>query len=151
MSSSISKLSKCEHRDVTARKSERAHFLVSPRSCVSQTIRLSFQQQRRSQSVAKTISDMTIDFTDKYEFDEQSFVEHYLLDYSSNQDIADIDDICCVLDNDYDDDKRERLAKAGYFDMTINELRSELRTLKRKVLTQAFHDYLITHYITPEL
>lgn len=61
MSSSIlklSKLSKCEHRDVTARKSKRAHFLASPRSCVSQTIRLSFQQQRRSQSVAKTISDM---------------------------------------------------------------------------------------------
>lgn len=89
---------------------------------------------------------MTIDFTDKYEFDEQSFVEHFLLDYSSNQDIADIDDICCVLDNDYDDDKRERLAKAGYFDMTINELRSELRTLKRKVLAEAFQDYLSTHY-----
>lgn len=88
-----------------------------------------------------------------YSFDEQTFVEHYLLDYSSNQDIADIDDICCVLDGEYgdDDDKEQRLKQAGYFDMSIRELRKELHDLKRKVLTQAFHDYLITHYITPEL
>ena len=82
-----------------------------------------------------------------YNFGEQTFVEHYLLDYSSNQDIADIDDIYCVIDGEYDDDKEQRLNDAGYFDMSIRELRKELHDLKRRVLEQAFHDYLLTHYI----
>lgn len=83
-----------------------------------------------------------------YNFDEQTFVEHYLRDYSSNQDIADIDDICCVIDGEYNDDadKEQRLTDAGYFDMSIRELRKELHDLKRKVLEQAFRDYLSLQY-----
>lgn len=83
---------------------------------------------------------------DNYEFDEQAFVEHFLIDYNC-QEIGDIDDICCVLDREYEDhDKIVRLAKAGYFNMTDDELRKELRTLERKVLQQAFVDYLNTYY-----
>ena len=83
-----------------------------------------------------------------FEFDEDSFLEQYLQDYYQNDDIAVINDICVVLDHEYEDDPERTadLRDAGLLDMTEEELKEELNELERKVLAQAFEDYLNTHH-----
>lgn len=79
------------------------------------------------------------------EFDEQRFIELYHPNYNC-QDIADSDDIAKVLHNDYDEDQEEYLREAGYFDMTIDELKAEQAMIDRRILGDAFENYLNTHY-----
>ena len=82
----------------------------------------------------------------EYNFDEQGFVEHFHPNYNC-QAIADIDDICCVLDREYEDhDKVVSLSKAVYFDMTDEELKQELHELQGRVLADAMRNYLQEHY-----
>lgn len=76
-----------------------------------------------------------------YEFDEQSFIEQYHPNYNC-QLIADSDDIAKVLDNDYDEDQEEYLREAGYFNMTIDELKAEQARIDREILSEAFENYL---------
>lgn len=82
-----------------------------------------------------------------YYFDEQSFVEHFHPDYNCDE-IAEIDDISCVLDRDYGDDpdKIARLAEAGYFGMSEDELKAELKRLEGQVLADAMAYYLEHNY-----
>lgn len=84
----------------------------------------------------------------KFIFDEQSFIEQYHPDYNC-QEIADSDDIAKVLHHDYDDDQEEYLREAGYFNMTIDELKAEQARLDYEVLKAAFDNYLWTHYPEP--
>lgn len=81
----------------------------------------------------------------KFIFDEQSFVEQYHPNYNC-QEIADSDDIAKVLHNDYDEDQENYLREAGYFDMTIDELKAEQARIDRSILEDAFENYLNTHY-----
>lgn len=78
-------------------------------------------------------------------FDEQNFVEQFHPDYNCNE-IAAIDDISCVLDNDYDEEKEKTLAKSGYFEMSHRELEEELSRLQGKVLAEAMLNYLKINY-----
>ena len=80
-----------------------------------------------------------------YEFDEQSFIEQYHPNYNC-QLIADSDDIAKVLHNDYDEEQEEYLREEGYFDMTIDELKAEQARIDRKILEDAFENYLNTRY-----
>lgn len=79
------------------------------------------------------------------EFDEQSFIEQYHPNYNC-QLIGDSNDIANVLNNEYDEDQEEYLRKAGYFDMTIDELKAEKARIDRIILEYAFENYLNTHY-----
>ena len=79
------------------------------------------------------------------EFDEQSFVEKWHPNYNC-QEIADSDDIAKVLHNDYDEDQEEYLREAGYFDMTVDELKEEMARLDGQVLSEAFENYLRVNY-----
>lgn len=83
-----------------------------------------------------------------YEFDEQSFIEQYHPNYNC-QEIADSDDIAKVLDNDYDEDQEVDLREAGYFDMSVDELKAEQARLDYEVLKAAFDNYLRTNYPEP--
>jgi hypothetical protein len=80
-----------------------------------------------------------------YEFDEQSFIEKWHPNYNC-QLIADSDDIAKVLHNDYDSDSEEYLREAGYFSMTIDELKAEQARIDREILSEAFENYLNTYY-----
>ena len=80
-----------------------------------------------------------------YEFDEQSFIEQYHPNYNC-QEIADSDDIAKVLHNDYDEDQEEYLREAGYFDMSVDELKEEMARLDGQVLSEAFENYLRVNY-----
>lgn len=80
-----------------------------------------------------------------YEFDEQSFIEQYHPNYNC-QEIADSDDIAKVLDNDYDEDQEVDLREAGYFDMSVDELKAEQARVDREILSEAFENYLNTRY-----
>lgn len=79
------------------------------------------------------------------EFDEQRFIELYHPNYNC-QEIADSDDIAKVLHNDYSPDQEEYLREAGYFDMTIDELKAEQAKIDRSILEDAFENYLNIHY-----
>jgi hypothetical protein len=50
------------------------------------------------------------------------------------------------LHNDYDEDQENYLREAGYFDMTIDELKAEQARIDRSILEDAFENYLNTHY-----
>lgn len=80
-----------------------------------------------------------------YEFDEQSFIEQYHPNYNC-QLIGDSDDIAKVINNDYDEDQEEDLRNAGYFDMTIDELKAEQARIDREILSEAFENYLNINY-----
>ena len=76
-----------------------------------------------------------------YVFDEQSFIEQYHPNYNC-QLIADSDDIEKVLHGDYDEYQEESLREAGYFSMTIDELKAEQSRIDREILSEAFENYL---------
>ena len=81
------------------------------------------------------------------EFDEQSFIEQYHPNYNC-QLIGDSDDIAKVLNNDYDEDQEEYLRKAGYFDMTIDQLKEEKARIDGRIIEDAMNNYLrINHPI----
>lgn len=82
---------------------------------------------------------------ERFIFDEQAFIEQYHPNYNC-QLIGDSDDIAKVLDNDYYSDQEPYLREAGYFDMTIDELKAEQARIDRIILKDAFENYLRTHY-----
>lgn len=84
----------------------------------------------------------------EFNFDEQRFIELYHPNYNC-QEIADSDDIEKVLNNDYSSDQEEYLREAGYFNMTIDELKAEQARLDYEVLRDAFENYLRTNYPEP--
>lgn len=84
----------------------------------------------------------------KFIFDEQSFIEQYHPNYNC-QDIADSDDIEKVLHHDYEEDQEEYLREAGYFDMTINELKAEQARIDYRIAKAAFENYLKMMYPEP--
>ncbi len=85
---------------------------------------------------------------DEFIFDEQSFIEQYHPNYNC-QEIADSDDIAKVLHNDYSPDQVEYLREAGYFNMTIAELKAEQARLDYEALKASFDNYLRTNYPKP--
>lgn len=78
-------------------------------------------------------------------FDEWYFIETYLADYSSNDDVAFSNDISKILFGDYHD-TRESLQEAGLLDMTINELEKLDNEITAKLLWQSFKDYMEKEY-----
>lgn len=82
---------------------------------------------------------------DEFNFDEQRFIELYHPNYNC-QEIADSDDIEKVLNNDYDSEQEEYLRDAGYFDMTIDQLKAEQSRIDRQILADAFENYLNERY-----
>lgn len=79
-------------------------------------------------------------------FDEFLFLEIWLPGYHGDQRIADIDDIDVVLNNDYTDDRKESLERAGLLSCSRDELISERNRLMRNVLTDAFNNYIKLNY-----
>lgn len=80
----------------------------------------------------------------KFTFDEWLFLEIYMTDYTRSDEIAWIDDIDCVLHDECDDEKRERLSE--YYEMSLNQLHEKRNFLMRDVLEDAFMNYLDEHY-----
>lgn len=80
-----------------------------------------------------------------YAFDQERFIEQFHPNYNC-QEIADSDDIAKVLNNDYDEDQEEYLREAGYFNMTIDELKAEQARIDRRILKDAFDNYLNIRY-----
>lgn len=77
--------------------------------------------------------------------DEWTFLEVWMRDYYHSDEIAEIDDIDCMLKKDADGEKMERLLEY-YGNSTIKEIFSLRNRLMRCVLEDAFKNYLDTNY-----
>ena len=75
----------------------------------------------------------------EYQFDEWQFIEHYHPNYNCDE-IAWIDDICKILDNDYEPDSAA--AQSEYVGMPEEELIAERNRLTAIVLREAMENYI---------
>lgn len=78
-----------------------------------------------------------------YNFDEQSFIEHYHPNYNCDE-IAWIDDICKLLDGEAEEG--DAASTGEYAGLGEEDLKAELARLQREVLEEAFQNYLETKY-----
>lgn len=78
-----------------------------------------------------------------YYIDEQTFLEQWLPDYGHNDDVAAMDDIDKVLDNDYEPDDE---FVQEYLNTPLPELRNERVRIARKLMERAFKNYIETEY-----
>lgn len=81
---------------------------------------------------------------EKWEFDEEEFVYRWAT--FPNDALTEIDDLQCVLDHDYEEDKERMLRNCGYFGMTVDEINIRIKELQREVLEEAFQNYLAKNY-----
>ena len=82
--------------------------------------------------------------SDKWEFDEQAFVEQYCPMEGGNDCLGWIDDICKLLDGEAE--PGDAASTGEYAECSEEELRQELKRLTAIVLHQAVDEYVKKNY-----
>ena len=77
---------------------------------------------------------------------EQLMLERHMTDYWHDDRIAEIDDICCLIDQDGDEEKLARLAE----EYKGCDPKAEHDRLMRECLEEAFRNYLNKYYQVPK-
>lgn len=100
-------------------------------------------EARRSQMVTEAVAQVR---ARAQTLNEQRMLEQHMTDYWHDDRIAEIDDICCLMDQDGDEDKLARLAE----EYKGCDPKAEHDRLMRECLEEAFRNYLDKYYQVPK-
>ena len=100
-------------------------------------------EARGSQMVAEAVEQIR---SRAHSLNEQLMLERHMTDYWHDDRIAEIDDICCLIDQDGDEEKLARLAE----EYKGCDPKAELDRLMRECLEEAFRNYLNKYYQVPK-
>ena len=100
-------------------------------------------EARRSQMVAEAVAQVR---DRAHSVNEQLMLERHMTDYWHDDRIAEIDDICCLIDQDGDEEKLARLAE----EYKGCDPKAEHDRLMRECLEEAFRNYLNKYYQVPK-